>query len=892
MIKYMKSCKVVKNEDPMRIEESNFFRHGAKFVRADFHLHTKADRHFKFTGNTDYFVSDYVNALKCEDIRIGVVTNHNSFDVEEFRTIRRYAAKNDILILPGVELSVNDGANGLHMLVVFSEEWIADGSDMITPAIQGLFPGRTAQAIATADERTQGDLLWVVARLNECHKDYFIVAAHVDQSNGILHDLRGGRLKELESEKYSILRKRLVGFQKVRTAESRAFLENLKSGWRPAKVEGSDPKSMDEVGKPNGGSCYVKVGSFSFAAVAFALQDPIGRVREEELVGCHSHILSVKYEGGILNGITIPFSDEMNALIGIRGSGKSAIIETIRYALEIGSNGLTAEPDREYKSKLVDFALGSGGKVIVTAADRFGQQYRIERINREARSVIYLKDVVQPGLTITESIITHPVYFGQKDLSGGTADFEGDLIEKLIGARFDASRRRIAECAEAVRAAAQQLNAISADAEYLEELKLKRTDLKHQLEAFKAANLEEKLEGQLQFQTQSAKVAKYREEVDAYIDALDGAHSGYGDIDAVASLFPDIPEVSGEWGRVTTSIKTFQGGVAKSILGLRNEQGKLAELQDKIEAIRKDRADAFAAVLRSVSQEVGTSEASMNIRPGEFVRLREKLSQTEQAIGLLEKKMAQGGMRQDALTKALVSLNEARQAEFQERAKFLGTMNTDSIQIELLYRGRRDVFLSKLRELVRGAGVRTSTLEGIVDRYQDFSDLYLDLEEAQKFFGSNPKVVLDAICANLTDVLTFQVPDSTVIRYHGKPLKEHSLGQRASALMMFVLMQEGRDLVMIDQPEDDLDNQTIYRDIIKFLRQRKESVQYVFATHNPNIPVLGDAEQVVSCGMYGQKGDVVCGSLDSPDIRKRIVSVMEGGKEAFARRKEIYSLWN
>ena len=54
----------------MRIEERNFFDCGAKFVRADFHLHTKADRHFKFTGNADYFVSDYVNALKREDVRI------------------------------------------------------------------------------------------------------------------------------------------------------------------------------------------------------------------------------------------------------------------------------------------------------------------------------------------------------------------------------------------------------------------------------------------------------------------------------------------------------------------------------------------------------------------------------------------------------------------------------------------------------------------------------------------------------------------------------------------------------------------------------------------------------------------------------------------------------
>jgi chromosome segregation protein len=100
---------------------------------------------------------------------------------------------------------------------------------------------------------------------------------------------------------------------------------------------------------------------------------------------------------------------------------------------------------------------------------------------------------------------------------------------------------------------------------------------------------------------------------------------------------------------------------------------------------------------------------------------------------------------------------------------------------------------------------------------------------------------------NLKSLLTYQTPNKFTIIYRGKELQHHSLGQRASALILFVLSQKENDVIIIDQPEDDLDNQTIYEDVIKLIRQMKPEVQFIFATHNPNIPVLGDAELVHAC---------------------------------------------
>ncbi len=119
----------------------------------------------------------------------------------------------------------------------------------------------------------------------------------------------------------------------------------------------------------------------------------------------------------------------------------------------------------------------------------------------------------------------------------------------------------------------------------------------------------------------------------------------------------------------------------------------------------------------------------------------------------------------------------------------------------------------------------------------------------------------------------------------------HSLGQRASAVILFILTKEDNDLIIIDQPEDDLDNQTIYTDVIKELQQLKQKTQFIFATHNPNIPVLGDCEQVISCKYFEESLNTVIGSIDCKDIQDEIVNIMEGGEEAFYRRNQIYKIW-
>ena len=179
----------------------------------------------------------------------------------------------------------------------------------------------------------------------------------------------------------------------------------------------------------------------------------------------------------------------------------------------------------------------------------------------------------------------------------------------------------------------------------------------------------------------------------------------------------------------------------------------------------------------------------------------------------------------------------------------------------------------------------------IIARRLTFISVYESLDMICSSIGDSGDIFRKYFNEDKASLLTWQVPNLFQIEYHGKELRDHSLGQRASALILFILSQLDNDLIVIDQPEDDLDNQTIFEDVIKLVRTLKRNIQFIFATHNANFPVLGDAEQIGACSFAGRSADIQVGSIDEPGIQKSIVTIMEGGHEAFARRKEIYQLW-
>lgn len=870
-----------------------FFVQGAQWIRADFHLHTRADREFKYTGDNNFYNSNYVDALEKAGVRLGVITNHNKFDFDEFKALRKTAQKKGIALLPGVELSVSDGANGIHTLVVFSDEWI-DEHNYINPFLTSAFEGKTPAQYEQENGRTSWSLLETIKKLESYHRDFFLVFAHVEAPSGLWAELDGGRLTELGQNEF--FRRRTLGFQKVRTHDGagkdkpcRTKIQGWLQSWYPAELEGSDPKCIDEIGR--GKTSYLKLGELSFEAVKFALSDPAARVAKEPTKHQASHIRGIHFDGGILDGQTLHFSAELNTLIGIRGSGKSSILEAVRYALDIPW-GEKAQ-DTKYKDELIRHALGSGGKVTLTACDVYGQEFTISRIFREAPNV-YLDGKLQPGVSIRETVLRRPIYFGQKDLSSTGEGFETDLVEKLVGEKLLVLRDEIEAQRQRVREAAQRWLKLSNAAELKRDYETQFTDANFRLKKFEEYGVADKLQKRLGFQQDAAALARMKERADNFILSLEQLIAEHEDElrNATSYVSKQNPDFFAAYYAEFSDLVAKIEQLKKIEQEARAITSRLHAKQGEFDGARKSLQEEFAQVERQLAQELKQTGMTA-IQPDDFLAQQQRKTKAEQMLEALAKQESQQTSIRDALFAEIDKLNGLWLREFNTIKAELDRVNAGhtALQIEADFKGDKEAAIGFMQQLFKGSNIRETTLRAVMENYADFGGLLRALPGALAEAGSTPEVFEKTFMQNLVEFVTWQVPNRFVIRYRGKELKHHSLGQRASALLLYVLSQRQNDVIIIDQPEDDLDNQTIYDDVIKLLREMKPQAQFIFATHNANFPVLGDAEQVHACQYQDDKVAVQSGSIDARPVQGAIINIMEGGQEAFNRRKEVYNLW-
>ncbi len=860
------------------------FHCGAEWKRVDFHLHTKADKEFKYTGDESYYNSAYIDALEREGIHLGVITNHNKFDFDEFKSLRATARKRKIGLLPGVELSVNDGSNGIHTLIVFSDAWLESGQDHINPFLTIAFEGRTPAQYEQENGRSSLSLLDTIKKLEGYHKDFFLVFAHVEQSSGLWMELDGGRLADVGGNE--VFRRRTLGFQKVRTHDGagkgkpcRVLVQQWLKQWYPAEVEGSDPKAIDEVGK--GKPCYIKLGELSFEAVKFALFDHEHRVKSALPQPRRAVLLKkVSFWGGALDEITVPFSESLNCLIGPRGNGKSAVIECLRHAL-----GFREGADDQYKSGLVARMLAPAGKVVVHALDEFGREVRVER-ERTGHPSVYLDGAyrdVSPG-----SVLKDILYFGQKDLSARSESFDESFLDKLLADRIDPRPQEEAALIEGVRQAARQLKETLDATEVMKGLQKERNELEVYLKVFTDKGVDKKLAEMTLFDGDRQAVVAWQQSLNE-LGARLGEAADWDDVDW---SFP-----------VLKSQRTEMVGADLGLAKARSDEAKAAA-QVALQGIRTagttvgEALQKLAPVQEEMRREVTELQKTLNEPQLDLELFRAKKNRLGQLAKLLEAGAQRAKTEQtarDMLGAAVNKLHDFWRERFGEREKAIRELESQlpgEIRLQTAFKGKRRAFGDFLRSKFRGSGLQGPSYEAMENAFVDGRELYQDRAGLERLMSENAAAkVRSTLLEHLADFLAFRTPDETAVLFHQKPLGEYSLGQRATVILHILMHLKWFPVIIIDQPEDDLDNETLFSHFIRQLLERKERTQFIFATHNPNIPVLGDAEQAIVCRKEGEAFSFAHGSIDAKDIQQRIITVMEGGADAFNRRRQVYDLW-
>lgn len=853
------------------------FKNGATWLRADFHLHTKSDKEFDYKGDDNDFCRLYVEQLKQQNIGIGVITNHNKFEKGEFIALRKKAKKEGTGLFAGVEFSLKEG---IHILITFDDRWYQGETDNITQFLhQAFYPDTNYYNPPYPNSKF--DLAETVEALDAVGFDYFITLAHPDDTNG-LYEVLQGRTREafIKQDAFN----KVLAVQKSNNLSNYNVLCQL-SGRKIACVEGSDNAHEGIKGIGKGRITYIKIGDFNFEALKYALTDVDYRVSPKEKPEIkNGFIKSIQFEGGKLEGTHIDFSPELNNLIGIRGSGKSSILEIIRYTLGIPLSQIAV--DSKYKSDLIQYVLGSGGKSIVTIVNKQKQEYRIEKIYGQKED-IFKDGILCSGISI-DAIFDYPVYFGQKDLSNKDADFEADLIQRLIGTKLKSVQSRIENKKREVENLILEIKKLQNLKILKEETQTVINNSNHKLDVYKEKGVEVKLKQQTQFDTDISKIGLAESTVNSYIEELNAVISNYEyfflQVISGSDLNKEIfDELAGLIAALKSEFEKLKQVSQNSSVFLKKIQEVLSTLKGKKEGLKEE----FARIKREINNDT--------INPDDFLNLNRHIETAKLKLIEIEKSENKRIDLKKQLLIQLVDLNNLWRDEYilleTEVNKINGADNKLNVEIE--FKGRKDKFFDKIKQTFRGTNIREPSYERIVDDYNDFIEIYKDSTQLKTILNENHISDFNKrLDENLTELLTYKVENKIVINYNGKSLAKHSLGQRASALILFLLAQKENDVLIIDQPEDDLDNQTIYDEVIKELKKIKGNMQFIFATHNANIPVLGDSEKVIACSFDDKNIIVQSGNVDTYLIQKKIVDIMEGGDEAFNRRKNIYSIWN
>jgi ABC-type lipoprotein export system ATPase subunit len=853
------------------------FQNGSIWVRADFHLHTKADKEFVYSGADNNFTNDYINKLIEQEIRIGVITNHNKFEKSEFVALKKKALDHAIGLFPGIEFSLKEG---VHILIAFDEAWYKGQTDYISQFLGTAFYGISNPAIPPYPN-SLFDLRETVEKLDAIGHGYFIILAHIDAANGLCHVLRGRTLEAFVKHDC---------FNKILAVQKSGSLANYEqicqyAGRSIACVEGSDNAHDGIEGIGKGRITYMKIGDFNFEALSYALTDHHNRLcqRNKPKIN-NSYIKSIAFQGGLLNGKQISFSAALNNLIGIRGSGKSSILEILRYALNtpLGSQAV----DKNYKDELIKHVLKSGGKAVVEIVNRHGEAYRVERIYGQKED-IYKNDALQQGITL-DAILRQPVYFGQKDLSNKNADFENDLVNKLVGGKLNDIQEKIDNQKQEILKITNELKGLSNLSQLRKETETSKANADYKLKTFKEKGVAEKLQQQTSFESDSNRLQNQKSNIVNYTGDLRSIVQNYENWITKPLASSTNIEFFNEADGLIKKLKVDFDRLKTILTNSQKIDADYQLLIDKLSIKEKELKEEFAKIKREIN--------IPELNPDDFIAINRELETSKLKLAEIEKSEKKRIELEKQLNESITILDNLWHERFVLLQNEVNKINEagGKLSIDIVYKGRKDKFFDKLQDVFKGSGIRGSVYNEMGGLYADFADIFKDefrklsepLTDAQLVDFKN------RFNANLYDLLTYTVENEITIKFDGRPLKDLSLGQRASALILFLLSQKENDILIIDQPEDDLDNQTIYEDVIREIKRLKGRMQFIFATHNANIPVLGDSEMSAVCQYVPDKEIVVeTGSIDCRNIQEKIIKIMEGGKEAFDIRKSIYKIW-
>lgn len=850
----------------------------------------------------------YIDAVISKCVELGVqvigVTDHNS--VSSVDLFRIKGEKSGVMVFPGFELSSSEG---IHVLCLYPPATSREQLNRYLGhfGIQELDPSSKLSRCRFSE---------ILADVPD--KGGICIAAHVTNEGGLLTALKGQpRMLAWKDPKLTAVQIPGALDDKM-PVEFRTILTNKSPEYRRTPAADDDLAvaviNAADVARPEdlrnaAASCWIKMSEISIEGFRQAFLDPSSRIRlaTDTETEKHAELVAIAWEGGFLNGGAIHFNENLNILAGGRGTGKSTVIESIRYVLGLEPLGEDAKKQHE---GFVAKVLGNGTKISVCLRS-YSPACRAYRIERTVPNPPVVRDQEGNLLNLRPSDVFPGVeIYGQHEISELTK--RPEKLTRLLDrfAEQDPSLpQRKREVLHQLEKSRTRILETSKEVKQVEERLASLPGVEETLKKFQQAGVEDRLKQQSLFvgeervfKTAAERIQPVKGLAEMIEDALEidlaflseKALGGLPSSELLRELEPVLEALRLEGLKAREVFRQAVVTAETSMLAIRSRWiGRKEEAQTQYEKI-----------LRELQRS--------RIDGQEFIRLRQQAEDLRPLAERREVLFRTMKAHQDNRRSLLVEWEELKRQEFQsleKAAKKVTRAMKRRVRVVVTYAKHRDPLVSLLREQIGGRLLQA------LEQLENEASLSLTEFVAKCREGTDSLAARYRISRTQAEKLA-SAPDETLMRIEEldltagtsielniaatgageewRSLEALSTGQKATAVLLLLLLTSDAPLV-VDQPEDDLDNRFITDGIVPKMREEKRRRQFIFATHNANIPVLGDAE-LIACisttsdenGVRGLLPEKRMGSIDKPEIREAVGELLEGGREAFELRRRKY----
>lgn len=606
-------------------------------------------------------------------------------------------------------------------------------------------------------------------------------------------------------------------------------------------------------------------------------------------------IARLDVDEGFLDGLSIEFSPGLNVLIGARGVGKTSVIELLRFVL--AADWFTSDAEARSQQQVLS-VLGSGlarvtlvspqGEVVVMRGTRDEQP----RASGEIPSVTVLaqNEVEAVGAQALGRLGLVDRFVLPSDTRVRANQIMATL--RSVGKESHDLHRAIRRLQERVEEFGNVTDALAAGVDQQQAV----------LQTVEATREEqEKLE---QLRVRGAALAAQREVVTAASVAVGTMEASVLEATSSVRDLPSWPAVAGA-ADLLADVRESVAEASNSLVNAREAVGRAREAVVRVERSIENQQAEVDNEARDLRAALDSLHAGLGQITRHVDELREKVAQRDALVQQIEETRQRLAVSAERRRAAFTELENLRSERFRQRAEVADWLTSElkpHVRVAVRRSAARSALASALVELLKGSGLHynrlapqmaqsASALE-MVERVEDqdaaglaqLVDIPLDRAQAVVSYLFD-RDLTSLLVAPVEDAADLWLLDGTDFKAAGNL----SIGQRCTAVLP-ILLRSRSDALIVDQPEDHLDNAFVSGALVSTLRQRSADAQFIFASHNANIPVLGEADRIIHMDSDGKRGFVRHqGPLDDPESVRAVTDVMEGGEEAFRRRAAFYA---